>query len=156
VLLRLAALALVAVVAAGCGGGTKSSVPTTTTNNLPPGCTADEVDSIITSFLSHPRLAPTAMFQVYATYESDGGKYVTRKRAAALAHLRARRAAGEKLRLIQLRVSPQDVNHVRVTFEVTRFAPDFAARKLHGRIANGAGTIDCAHQQVAAWLVRGP
>jgi hypothetical protein len=156
VLLRIAALALVAVVIAGCGGGTKSAAPTTTTNNLPPGCTVDEVDSIITGFLSHPQLAPPTMFQVYATYESDGGKYVTRKRAVALAHLRARHAAGEKLRLIQLRVSPQDVNHVRVTFEVTRFAPDFAARKLHGRVANGAGTIDCAHQQVAAWILKGP
>jgi hypothetical protein len=156
VLLRLAALALVAVVIAGCGGGTKSAAPTTTASNLPPGCTVDEVNSIITGFLSHPKLAPPAMFQVYATYESDGGKYVTRKRAPALAHLRARQAAGEKLRLIQLRVSPQDVNHVRVTFEVTRFAPDFAARKLHGRVANGAGTIDCAHQQVAAWILKGP
>jgi hypothetical protein len=156
VLLRVAALALVAVVIAGCGGETKVAVPTTTANNLPPGCTVDEVDGIITGFLAHPQLAPPAMFQVYATYESDGGKYVTRKRAAALAHLRARQAAGEKLRLIELRVSPQDVNHVRVTFEVTRFAPDFAARKLHGRVANGAGTIDCAHQQVAAWILKGP
>jgi hypothetical protein len=157
VLLRVAALALVAVGIAGCGGGTKSAATTTTTtNNLPPGCTVDEVNGIITGFLSHPQLAPPAMFQVYATYESDGGKYVTRKRAAALAHLRARHAAGEKLRLLQLRVSPQDVNHVRVTFEVTRFAPDFAARKLHGRVANGAGTIDCAHQQVAAWILKGP
>jgi hypothetical protein len=156
VLLRLAVLALVAVAIAGCGGGAKSAAPTTAASNLPPGCTVDEVNSIITGFLSHPKLAPPAMFQVYATYESDGGKYVTRKRAAALAHLRARRAAGEKLRLIQLRVSPQDVNHVRVTFEVTRFSPDFAARKLHGRVANGAGTIDCAHQQVAAWILKGP
>jgi hypothetical protein len=156
VLLKVAALALVAVVISGCGGGTKSAAPTATTNNLPPGCTVDEVSSIVTGFLAHPQLAPPAMFQVYATYESDGGKYVARKRAAALAHLRARQAAGEKLRLIQLRVSPQDVNHVRVTFEVTRFAPDFAARKLHGRVANGAGTIDCAHQQVAAWILKGP
>ncbi len=155
-LLRAAALAALAIVIAGCGGGTKAAAPTTTANSLPPGCTVDEVDGIITSFLAHPQLAPPAMFQVYATYESDGGKYVTRKRAAALAHLHARQAAGEKLRLIQLRVSPQDVNHVRVTFEVTRFAPDFGRRKIHGRVANGAGTIDCAHQQVAAWILKGP
>jgi hypothetical protein len=156
VLLRAAALAALAIVIAGCGGGTKAAAPTTTADSLPPGCTVDEVDRIITSFLAHPQLAPPAMFQVYATYESDGGKYVTRKRAAALAHLHARQAAGEKLRLIQLRVSPQDVNHVRVTFEVTRFAPDFGRRKIHGRVANGAGTIDCAHQQVAAWILKGP
>jgi hypothetical protein len=155
VLLRVAALALVALAIAGCGGGTKAA-PTTTGATLPPGCTIDEVDHIITDFFAHPQLAPPAMFQVYATYESDGGKYVTRKRAAALAHLHARQAVGEKLRLIQLRVSPQDVNHVRVTFEVTRFAPDFAKRKIHGRVANGAGTIDCAHQQVAAWILKGP
>jgi hypothetical protein len=154
VLLRLAAFALLAVAIAGCGGGTKAA--STTASNLPPGCTVDEVDTIISGFLAHPQLAPSAMFQVYATYESDGGKYVTRKRAAALAHLRARKAAGEKLRLLELRVSPQDVNHVRVTFEVTRFAPDFAARKLHGRVANGAGTIDCEHQKVAAWILKGP
>jgi hypothetical protein len=156
VLLRAAALAALAIVIAGCGGGTKAAAPTTTADSLPPGCTVDEVDRIITSFLAQPQLAPPAMFQVYATYESDGGKYVTRKRAAALAHLHARQAAGEKLRLIQLRVSPQDVNHVRVTFEVTRFAPDFGRRKIHGRVANGAGTIDCAHQQVAAWILKGP
>ena len=82
------------------------------------------------------------MFQLYAAYESDGGKFITRKRAAALAHLHTRQAAGEKLRLIQLRVAPQDVNHVRVTFELTRYAPDFGKRQLHGRVANGAGTID--------------
>lgn len=96
------------------------------------------------------------MFQLYATYESDGGKFITRKRAAALAHLRARQAAGERLRVISLRVAPQDVNHVRITFEVTRYAPDFGKRRLHGRVANGAGTIDCAHQQVAAWILKGP
>ncbi len=79
-----------------------------------------------------------------------------RFRAAALAHLRVRRAAGERLRLIELRVRPQDINHVRITFQVTRFAPDFGLRKLNGRIANGAGTIDCAHQKVAAWVLKGP
>ena len=153
-LLKIAATAVAAIALAACGGTKKAAPPRS--DNLPPGCTVNEVDSIVTSFLAHPSLAPPAMFQVYATYESDGGKYVTRKRAAALAHLRARQAAGEKLRLIQLRVSPQDVNHVRVTFVVTRFAPDFGKRKIHGRVANGAGTIDCAHQTVAAWIVKGP
>lgn len=152
-LLRLAAVTGVALALAACGGGKKATSPT---SNLPPGCTVDEVDTIIHSFIARPQLAPAAMFQVYATYESDGGRYVTRRRAAALGHLRARQSAGEKLRLIQLRVAPQDVNHVRVTFELTRFAPDFASRKLHGRVANGAGTIDCAHQKVAAWILKGP
>lgn len=153
-LLRVAAVAIVTLALVGCGGAKKAAPPRS--DNLPPGCTVDEVDGIVTTFLTHPQLAPPAMFQVYATYESDGGKFVTRKRAVALAHLKARQAAGEKLRLLQLRVFPQDVNHVRVTFEVTRYSPDFARRKLHGRVANGAGTIDCAHQQVAAWVLKGP
>jgi hypothetical protein len=153
VLLRLAALTSVALTLAACGGSKQAAAPT---SDLPPGCTVDEVNAIVTAFLAHPTVAPTAMFQVYATYESDGGKFVTRKRTAALVHLRARQAAGEKLRLIQLRVSPQDINHVRITFELTRYAPDFGPRKLHSRLANGAGTIDCAHQKVAAWIVKGP
>ena len=153
-MLRLAVLAAVCVALDACGGSKKAAAPRS--DNLPPGCTVTEVDSIITSFLAHPALAPPAMFQLYATYESDGGTFITRKRAVALAHLRVRQAAGEKLRLIQLRVAPQDVNHVRVTFEVTRYAPDFGKRKIHGRVANGAGTIDCAHGKVAAWIVKGP
>ena len=153
-LLRLAALTAACAVLVACGGAKKAAPPRS--DNLPPGCTVTEVDSIVTSFLAHPSLAPPAMFQVYATYESDGGKFVTRKRTAALARLRARQAAGEKLRLIQLRVAPQDVNHVRVTFEVTRYAPDFGKRKIYGRVANGAGTIDCAHGKVAAWILKGP
>ena len=153
-LLKLAALVALCAALVACGGSKKAATPRS--DNLPPGCTVAEVDAIITSFLAHPALAPPAMFEVYATYESDGGKYVTRERAAALAHLRTRQAAGERLRLIQLRVTPQDVNHVRVTFEVTRYAPDFGRRKIHGRVANGAGTIDCAHGKVAAWIVKGP
>jgi hypothetical protein len=153
VLLKLAAAAAVALALVACGGAKKAAAPK---SDLPPGCTVAEVDGIVTSFLAQPRLAPPEMFQVYATDESDGRKYVTHSRAAALAHLRAREAAGEQQRLIQLRVAAQDVNHVRVTFELTRHAPDFAKRGIHSRIANGAGTIDCAHQLVAAWVVKGP
>jgi hypothetical protein len=45
---------------------------------------------------------------------------------------------------------------VRVTFRITRFAPDFRRRGIHGRLVSGAGTIDCAHQKVAAWVSKGP
>jgi hypothetical protein len=152
VLLRLATLLAAALALVACGGSKKAAPK----SDLPPGCTVAEVDSIVTSFLAHPTLAPPAMFQVYGTNESDGRKYVTHTRTAALTHLRARQAAGEQQRLIQLRVAPQDVNHVRVTFELTRHAPDFAIRGIHSRLANGAGTIDCAHQLVAAWVVKGP
>jgi hypothetical protein len=153
VLLRLAAVGCLALAVTACGGSKPAAAPA---SDFPPGCTVAEVDRIVTAFLTRPRVAPPEMFQTYATYESDGGKFVTHNRAAALAHLRARQAAGEKQRLLQLRVAPQDVNHVRITFELTRYAPDFGPRKLHSRLANGAGTVDCAHQLVAAWIVKGP
>jgi hypothetical protein len=138
---------------AGCGG---SAEPASTTAELPPGCTVDEVDAIVTSFLQKPDLAPAGVFQVYAAYDGDGGRFVARNRAKALAHLRARKSLGEVDRLIQLRVAPQDVNHARITFRLTRSAPDFRRRGIHGRLAQGAGTIDCAHGKVAAWAQRGP
>jgi hypothetical protein len=151
VLLRTSAAALLLALA-GCGGSAKR----TSTTGLPPGCTVDEVDAIVTSFLAKPDLAPAGVFQVYAAYDSDGRRFVARNRAKALAHLRARRALGEVARLIQLRVAPQDVNHARITFRLTRFAPDFRRRGIHGRLAQGGGTIDCAHGKVAAWAQRGP
>jgi hypothetical protein len=151
VLLRICAAALLLALA-GCGG----SVKRTSTTGLPPGCTVDEVDAIVTSFLAKPDLAPAGVFQVYAAYDGDGRRFVARNRAKALAHLRARRTLGEVARLIQLRVAPQDVNHARITFRLTRFAPDFRRRGIHGRLAQGGGTIDCAHGKVAAWAQRGP
>jgi hypothetical protein len=110
----------------------------------------------VTAFLAHPTLAPPSFFEIYAAYETDGRTFVSRKRAKALAHLRARQAAGERSRLLSLRVSPQDVNHARITFSLTRFAPDFRARGIHTRLARGGGTIDCAHGLVAAWVMKGP
>lgn len=150
-LLRVCAAAILLALA-GCGGLAKR----TSTTELPPGCTVDEVDAIVTSFLSRPDLAPAGVFQVYAAYDGDGRRFVARKRGTALAQLRARRSLGEIDRLIQLRVAPQDVNHVRITFRLTRFAPDFRRRGIHGRLAQGGGTIDCAHGKVAAWVQRGP
>jgi hypothetical protein len=154
VLLKIAAAAAVLVLA-GCGGGTKAET-TSAGPELPAGCTVPDVDRIVTAFLATPDLAPPSFFQVYASYENDGRAFVARQRAKALAHLRVRRLLGERDRLIQLRVSPQDVNHVRITFQITRFAPDFRQRGIHGRLSSGAGTIDCAHGKVAAWVQRGP
>ena len=59
-------------------------------------------------------------------------------------------------RMISLRVAPEDVNHVRITFDLTRAAPDFLDRGITTRIASGAGTVDCAHGKIAAWVVKGP
>jgi hypothetical protein len=156
VLLRLAAVAALLALA-GCGGASKEAATTTEpTSDLPPGCSVQEVDRIVSGFLAHPALAPAGQFQVYADYPSDKKRFVSRSRAQALAHLRRRLALGERSRLIQLRVLGQDFNHVRITFELTRYAPDFRARGIHTRLVQGAGTVDCAHQKIAAWVSKGP
>jgi hypothetical protein len=141
---------------AACGGSSKQAAPTMGGPDLPPGCTVSEVDRIITGFLAKPDLAPPSFFQVYAAYESDGRSFVTRNRAKALAHLRVRLLLGERDRMIQLRVAPQDVNHVRITYKGTRYAPDFRRRGIYMRLTEAGGTIDCAHGKVAAWAQRGP
>jgi hypothetical protein len=159
VLLRAGATTAAALALTGCGGSSKDATPTTTaaaTASLPAGCSVEDADRIVTAFLTRPELAPPSFFEIYAAYETDGRKFVSKRRAAALEHLRARVALGERSRLISLRVRPQDVNHVRITFSLTRFAPDFRARGLHLRLAQGGGTIDCAHGLVAAWVMKGP
>lgn len=157
-LLKAAAAAAV-VVLAGCGGSSdEEPAPATTIagSTFPAGCQVTDVDSIVGAFLLRPALAPAGFFQLYASYDSDGRKFVTRNRAKALAHLRARAAAGETRRLLSLRVQPQDVNHVRIAYSLTRSAPDFRERRIFTRLAKGAGTIDCAHGLVAAWVMKGP
>jgi hypothetical protein len=153
VLLRIAVTALVVLFLAACGGSEKQAVPKST---LPPGCTVAEVDQVVRDFLAHPSLAPPETFEVYATYESDGRKFIAHTPAKALAQLRARLRLGEKSRLIGLRVGKQDFNHARITFQLTRYAPDFRQRGIHLRVVKGGGTIDCAHQKVAAWVTKGP
>jgi hypothetical protein len=155
VLLRIVAAALVVLALTACGGGSQKQAAAPK-SDLPPGCTVAEVDQIVRTFLVRPSLAPAGRFEVYATYESDGRKFVAHKRAAALVHLRRRLRLGEKSRVIELRVGKQDFNHVRITFQLTRYAPDFLKRGIHTRLAKGGGTIDCAHQQVAAWVTQGP
>ena len=153
-LLRAAAAAALVLALAACGGGTKKAAAPK--SSLPPGCTVPEVQQTVNDFLADPTLAPPGEFEIYASYESDGHKVVFRKRAPALAYLRQRKAAGEVSRLIQLTVAKQDFNHARITFQLTRHAPDYVARKIHSRLVRGGGTIDCAHQQVAAWVTKGP
>jgi hypothetical protein len=156
VLLRLAATLLLAAALAACGSGEKAAAPTTTTSDLPPGCSVDQVNTIVTDFLDHPTLAPPRTFEVYATYESDKRSFTTKSRARALGHLLARRQLGERSRIFELRVAKDDFNHARITFQLTRRAPDFPGRGIHSRLVKGAGTIDCAHQKVAAWVTKGP
>ena len=151
-LLRVAALAAVAVLAAGCGASKKK----TGSNGLPPGCSPAEVDRIVTDFLATPDLAPSNEFDVVGFNESDGRKTLLRTRVKALAYLHRRHALGERDRLLQLRVAKDDFNHARITFQLTRYAPDFLHRGIHTRLAQGAGTLDCAHGAVSAWVVKGP
>ena len=144
----LAVLALTA-----CGGAKKQAAQQ---SQLPPGCSVAEVDQVVRDFLLRPSFAPPGTFEVYATSESDGHKLIARKRATALVQARRRVALGEVSRLIALRVGKQDFNHARITFQLTRRAPDYTARRIHNHLVTGAGTIDCAHQLVAAWVTKGP
>jgi len=159
VLLRALLVGALAFAAAGCGGGSGSGETTeagTTTTDLPPGCLVEDVQAIVDRFLRRGDLAPPGFFQVYGTNESDGRKFLTRNRAKAVAEIRRRQRFNERQRVISLRVAPEDINHVRVTFDLTRAATDFLKRGITTRIASGAGTIDCAHGKVAAWVVKGP
>jgi hypothetical protein len=155
VLLRGATAATAVVLLAGCGGSGKQAAPTTG-SELPPGCSVDQVDAIVTAFLADPDLAPAPFFQLYAASESDQRAFRTRRRRAALTHLHARLAIGERDRLLELRDFGQDINHVHITYRLTRYAPDFRSRGIHGRLARGVGTVDCAHGRVAAWAMKGP
>ena len=155
-LLRVAPIALFVLALAACGGGSKKQAATTSASAFPPGCTVPEVDHVVRDFLTTPTLAAPETFEVYATYESDGRKFLARSQAKALAHLRRRLRLGEQSRLIELRVAQQDFNHVRITFQLTRHAPDFVGRGIHQRLVKGGGTIDCVHQRVAAWVTKGP
>jgi hypothetical protein len=152
VLLRPGAVALVAVALTACGSGKKAAPP----SQLPPGCSIPEAEQVVTRFLRSPTFPPQRNFEVYATYESDKRSFVAHLVPKALAHIRARQKVGERDRLISLRVGKLDFNRVRITFSLTRYAPDFAARGIHTRLAKGAGTIDCAHQKIAAWVQKGP
>lgn len=152
-LLKVASLALVTLALAACGGAKQQPA---STSPFPPGCTYPEVEQIVRNFLALPTLAPPGTFEVYATYESDGRKFLARTPARALAHIRRRQQLGEQSRLIELRLAPQDFNHVRIAFQLTRHATDFVRRGIHQRLVRGGGTIDCAHQRVAAWVTKGP
>lgn len=152
-LLKRAALAGAVLALAACGGAKKATAPHST---LPPGCTVPEAEQIVRTFLTAPSVAPPGTFDVYATYESDKRKFVTHSGPKAVAHVRQRLALGERTRLIQLRVGKQDFNTARITFTLTRYAPDFARRGIHTRLVQGGGTVDCAHGRVAAWVTKGP
>ena len=152
-LLRFLALTALSLMLAACGGAKKAAAPK---SQLPPGCSIAEVERVLNDFLATGRVAPAGAFEVLGSKESDGRKVVLRTPAAATAWWRGRKRLGERDRLIQLRVGKLDFNRARITFQLTRSAPDFRQRGIHTRIARGAGTVDCAHQRVAAWVMQGP
>lgn len=153
-LLRAAVVGTLALALAACGGSAKKS--TQPQSKLPPGCSAAEVETIVTGFLARPTVAPPPLFRSYSTNESDGRTFTTASGPKAAAHARARLAAGEHDRLIQLGVRPVDINRVTIVFTLTRTAPDFAKRGIHTRLASGSGLVDCAHGKVAGWAIKGP
>ena len=86
--------------------------------------------------------------------DPDGRRFVTNSGPAAVKHLKARLAAGEDDRMLALAVAPIDFNHVAIAFRLTRYAPDFGPRKIHTRLAQGTGTIDCVHGRIASFIVK--
>ena len=150
-MLLRAGVVLAVLALAACGGSAKHA-----TSLLPPGCSVPEVEQIVNDFLATGAVAPAASFDVFGSKESDGRKVLLRRPAQVRAWFAARKKVGERDRLIELRVARQDFNRARMTFKLTRFASDFRGRGIYGRIAEGAGTIDCAHQKVAAWVMQGP
>ena len=152
-LLRLGALAGLVLALAACGGSKRTAAPQ---SQLPPGCSIPEVERILDDFLATGVVAPPGRFDVFGSKESDGRKVLLRKPTQVAAWFRQRKALGERDRLIQLRVGKLDFNRARITFQLTRSARDFVGRKIFTRVAKGAGTVDCAHQKVAAWVMQGP
>jgi hypothetical protein len=148
VLLRASPLALAVLALAACGHKSVHQK-----SLLPPGCSTDEVQAIVTGFLASPSFAS---FAGYRSQESDGRVFQTHSERAALAHLAARRRLGERDRLLQLQVFPVNINRVNIQFRLTRLAPDFRARRIYQRLASGSGSIDCAHGKVSAWSQKGP
>ncbi|MGZ4354247.1 MAG: hypothetical protein ACXVZ4_11930 [Gaiellaceae bacterium] len=142
-------LAAVAAALAGCG----SSHPAAPKSSLPPGCSTAEADNIIADFLAHPSVAPPGFFKTVSITDPDGRHFVTHSGPAAVKYLAARIKAGENDRMISLAVAPIDFNHAAVAFRLTRYAPDYEQRHIRNRLAQGTGTLDCAHGKVAAFIV---
>ena len=111
----------------------------------------------ISTFLARPSFAPAGVFQVYATQESDGRKFLARNRDLALAHARSRLKLGERSRVIELRVGTAGLQPRPRHLPADALRPGLPrAAGSTSRLVSGAGTIDCAHQKVAAWVTKGP
>lgn len=165
-LLRRALLALALVVLAGCGGSKRAE--STTTSGLPPGCEVPRIDQVVTQFLGAItsgdrdtlRVLVANDFRLLEVQEGRGAgerAVSVNTKAAALRYLDSRIRLHEQLRLLRLRVeSADDVNHVLITFTVTRRADDFRRRHIVNRVATGDGVIDCVDGNVEGWSIQGP
>jgi ketosteroid isomerase-like protein len=165
VLLRLVALALVGA-AAGCGGSPPDAA--STVDQLPPGCDVAQTEPVVQSFLAAVNQGDRAalrkvvaddlrLFEVHDGRGAGAQDVVLRTKAKALAYLEGRIRAHETQRLINLQVHPGgDVNHVLVTFTLTRLADDFRSRGIPNRVATGDGVVDCVDETIEGWSLQGP
>jgi hypothetical protein len=158
VLLRPAAVAALALVAAGCGGGSKAP-PEQQRSQLPPGCEVPAIQRTVTGFLAAVTagrgvgryLAPQDDFKGLGYAEPDR-RFVTTDRAKALAFLARRHRSAENVRLLQLIVSPGgDANHVGIRFVLVRTAADLLRRGIHTRAASGDGIVNCVSRRLSLW-----
>jgi hypothetical protein len=156
VLLKLAAVAAVALLAAGCGGGSKPSEETTG-SKLPPGCEVAGIEATVTGLLTaitagqgaERFLASGDDFLGVSVVDPDR-RFVTKSRAKALRFLRARHRHDENVRLLQMAVSrSDDENHVAIHFVITRVASDLPARGIRSHSASGDGLVNCVSRRVS-------
>jgi hypothetical protein len=156
VLLRLAAVAAVAVVAVGCGAAKK---PAPNASQLPPGCEVPVIQRAVTGLLTAVTagrgidrwLATGDDFRGLSVTEPDRS-FLTQNRAKAIRFLAGRHRYAENVRLLQMVVAPGgDANHVAIRFAITRVASDLPARGIHTHSASGDGIVNCLSGRVSRW-----
>jgi hypothetical protein len=156
VLLRLVAIAAVALVAAGCGGARKQPQ---SGSQLPPGCEVTVAQRAVTGLLTAVTagrgigrwVATGDDFRGLAVAEPDR-RFLTNDRAKAIRFLERRHRYGENLRLLQMVVAPGgDANHVAIRFVISRVARDLPARGIRSHSASGDGIVSCLSARVSRW-----
>jgi len=163
VLLKAAAAVALAVIAAGCGGGSKPE----RTTSLAPGCEVDRIAKIVNGFLGAVNSGDRARLGGFVSVSPsflihDGtGKNEQRvhltRRSGVLRYFAERHRLHEHARMISLRVAPGiDANHVLIDFRLTRTAADFPRRGITARLASGTARVNCVTDRVERLLIQGP
>jgi hypothetical protein len=163
VLLRATAAVALAVIAAGCGDGGK----TTSTTSLAPGCEPDRIATIVNGFLAAVTAGDQAALARfvstspnYLVHDGTGANerrvHLTR-RAGVFRYFAERHRLREHARMISLRVAAGvDANHVLIDFRLTRTAADFPRRGITTRLAIGTARVNCVTDRIERLLVQGP